>query len=76
MSNTSNSPRSGGVGIITVLLIVFVTLKLTGLIDWSWWWVLSPLWGPFVLIGTFLILYGIFAFLMAVYNEVQRQKSL
>ena len=31
----------GGIGIIAV---VFVVLKLTGVIDWSWWWVLSPLW--------------------------------
>jgi membrane protein YdbS with pleckstrin-like domain len=28
----------------TVLLVVFVVLKLTGNVDWSWWWVLSPLW--------------------------------
>lgn len=35
-------------GIITV---VFVTLKLTGVIDWSWWWVLSPLWIGFIIWG-------------------------
>lgn len=29
-----------------VLLIVFITLKLTGLVDWSWWWVMAPLWIP------------------------------
>lgn len=28
-----------------VLGIVFIVLKLTGYIDWSWWWVLSPFWG-------------------------------
>lgn len=27
-----------------VLLIVFIILKLIGVINWSWWWVLSPLW--------------------------------
>jgi uncharacterized protein (DUF983 family) len=27
-----------------ILLIVFIVLKLTGVIAWSWWWVLSPLW--------------------------------
>lgn len=31
-------------GLTGVLLVVFVVLKLTGLIDWSWWWVLSPIW--------------------------------
>jgi hypothetical protein len=30
--------------IATIVTIVFLILKLTGVIDWSWWWVLSPLW--------------------------------
>lgn len=34
----------------TLLLIVFITLKLCGVIAWSWWWVLSPLWLPFILL--------------------------
>lgn len=42
----SASSESGGVGYFTVLLIVFVVLKLTGTIAWSWWWVLSPFWIP------------------------------
>lgn len=33
-----------GVGITTVLFIVFLVLKLVGVINWSWWWVTSPLW--------------------------------
>lgn len=28
----------------SMLLLIFITLKLTGNIDWSWWWVLSPAW--------------------------------
>lgn len=31
-----------------LLLAAFIVLKLTGVIDWSWWWVLSPLWIPIV----------------------------
>ncbi len=31
------------------LLLIFVAFKLSGLIDWSWWWVLSPLWIPLVI---------------------------
>lgn len=42
MSN-SNSSR-GGVSCLGVFLIVFVVLKFTGGIDWSWWLVLTPLW--------------------------------
>jgi hypothetical protein len=32
--------------ILTILFVVFLVLKLTGNIDWSWWWVTSPLWLP------------------------------
>ena len=41
MSTTSSS---NGIGFTGLLTIVFVVLKLLGKIDWSWWWVLSPLW--------------------------------
>jgi hypothetical protein len=34
----------------TLLFIVFLILKLTGNIDWSWWWVTSPLWIPLALL--------------------------
>lgn len=34
-----------------ILLVVFIILKLTNNIDWSWWWVLSPLWIPFAFIA-------------------------
>jgi uncharacterized membrane protein YtjA (UPF0391 family) len=30
----------------TILFFIFMTLKLTGHIDWSWWWVTAPLWIP------------------------------
>ena len=39
---TNNS--SSGIGFIGLLTILFIGLKLTGHITWSWWWVLSPLW--------------------------------
>lgn len=35
---------SGGIGLTGLLTVVFITLKLTHYIDWSWWWVLCPLW--------------------------------
>ena len=40
----SEKSKSNGLGILAVLQIVFLVLKLTGLIDWSWWLVLVPLW--------------------------------
>lgn len=36
--------KSGGIGFVGVLQITFVVLKLCKVIDWSWWWVLSPIW--------------------------------
>ena len=54
----SSSSSSSGIGFIGLLTIAFIVLKLTGFIDWSWWWVLSPLWIsaiPFVLFFAFLI---------------------
>lgn len=42
MSNNNSS--SSGLGLFSVLTIVFVVLKLIGVISWSWWWVLSPAW--------------------------------
>jgi hypothetical protein len=40
----NSSKSSGGIGFMGLLTIVFITLKLIGKIDWSWWWVLSPIW--------------------------------
>src|SRR3990167_833724 len=42
----SSNTRSGGVSLPLVLFVVFLVLKLTDLINWSWWWVTSPLWIP------------------------------
>ena len=32
-----------------LIFIIFLILKLTGVIDWSWWWVTSPIWIPFAM---------------------------
>ena len=42
--NENNNTVSGGIGFGGVLQIVFIVLKLLGVINWSWVWVLSPLW--------------------------------
>ena len=36
--------KNNGIGIADVITVSFILLKLTGNIDWSWWWVLSPIW--------------------------------
>ena len=44
----------GGVGLLGV---VFVTLKLLGIITWSWWWVTAPFWGGLLILIVLLILW-------------------
>jgi hypothetical protein len=56
MSDTQS--YNGGIGFGGLLAIVFITLKLLGIISWSWWWVLSPIWIPFLLI-MFIILIAV-----------------
>lgn len=48
----------------SLLTILFIGLKLTGYITWSWWWVLSPIWIPFVIAILFTIIAWLFARLM------------
>jgi hypothetical protein len=44
-----NKETSGGISFNMILFLIFLVLKLTGHIDWSWWWVTSPLWIGIVL---------------------------
>lgn len=41
---SSSSSSSSGIGFTGLLTVAFIVLKLTGIINWSWWWVLSPVW--------------------------------
>ena len=63
MSDTQQV-TSGGFGLSTVVFIVFLILKLTNTIDWSWWWVTSPLWitaGFAIIVLLIVLLIAIFA---------------
>ena len=58
MSKDKSVSYSGGIGFTGLLTIVFVTLKLTGRINWSWWWVLLPSWGPIAIaLGTVIVVF-------------------
>jgi len=65
MSNTQQVTTNGGFGLGTVLFIVFLILKLTNTIDWSWWWVTSPLWIP----AGFLIIVLLIILLIAMFSS-------
>lgn len=43
-NRNQTTTASGGIGATGLLGIAFIVLKLCGVIDWSWWWVLSPYW--------------------------------
>ena len=47
--------RSGGIGFLEALLLLFIGLKLTGHVAWSWWWVMAPLWAPVSLFGVLVL---------------------
>lgn len=53
--SSSSSGGGGGIGFSGLLTIVFIVLKLTGYIAWSWWWVLSPAW---ISVLVFLLILG------------------
>lgn len=55
-SSSSSSSSSGGIGFGGLLTIAFIVLKLTHVINWSWLWVLSPLWIGFAFWLVFVVL--------------------
>lgn len=58
-----------GPNFLGLLTIVFITLKLTGYIAWSWWWVLSPIWIGFAVAMGLIVIVFLFAFLWAWITE-------
>lgn len=61
---------SSGIGLGGAIFIVFLVLKLTGTIDWSWWWVTAPIWTPIVLAVIAFAIYVVYAVCM-----VKKRKS-
>lgn len=54
--------EDNGIGLGTILFVVFLVLKLTETIDWSWWWVTAPLWIP---VGLVLVI-AIISFVISI----------
>lgn len=46
MNNERNNATAGGIGFCGLLTVAFIVLKLTDVINWSWLWVLAPIWIP------------------------------
>lgn len=62
MKESNNNVTTGGITAVDVLQIVFIVLKLCGVIKWSWWLVLMPLWislGIGIIAITIFVIYGV-----------------
>lgn len=55
-----NKNTGSGLGLLDVILVVNIVLKLIGVINWSWWVVLWPLWVSIAIIIIFIIIVKVF----------------
>ena len=55
MNNERKNTTAGGIGFCGLLAVAFIVLKLTGVINWSWLWVLAPIWIPTAIIVIVLV---------------------
>lgn len=51
-----NSAVSTSTNFLSNLFLLFLGLKLAGFIDWSWWWVFTPIWAPALLVGIITVI--------------------
>ena len=65
----SDSKSSGGFNVLGLLGVVFVTLKLCKVIDWSWWWVTAPFWGGVALVLVVVIIAWLMGTALLVYER-------
>ena len=54
-TNSNTTSTTSGVSFLGLLTIAFIVLKLTHVIDWSWWWVLSPILIPIGIVIVILV---------------------
>lgn len=70
---SENKSNSNGISFPGLLTILFICLKLTGYIDWSWWWVLSPLWGGLALAIVLIVIAMVIRLLLVVFARIRRK---
>lgn len=67
--STESKASSGGVGFGGLLFLLFLTLKLTHVIDWSWWWVTAPLWGGVAIFLGAILIVAIGAAIVTIFSK-------
>ena len=65
MSNAKSTVTVGGTSFLNLLFLVFLVLKLTNVITWSWWWVTAPLWIPLAIVIVCLMIVFVCAIIAA-----------
>lgn len=71
MKDDNNSKTAGGgIGFSGLLGILFIALKLCGVINWSWWWVLAPFWIPVALIIVIILMAVVVGIITGSYREL------
>lgn len=78
MTNNNNSGETkvvsgGSASLSTILGVVFIILKLTGIISWSWVWVLAPFWIPLALVALILIIVAVIAIIAGIIGFISNR---
>jgi hypothetical protein len=73
MSNSNSS--SSGIGVCGLLGVLFVGLKLGGVITWSWWWVTLPFWGGLACLAVFFIGCGLLYLVCIIAESINKKTN-
>ena len=68
-SNEKSVTVMGGIGFLDALFLVFLVLKLTKVIDWSWWWITASLWGQ---VALFIVILVVVTIVLTVFRIIDR----
>jgi len=69
MNETGKVTVSSGFSLGTVLFLIFLVLKLTKTITWSWWWITAPLWIPWAILLSIVAVILLIGLIAAVFNN-------
>lgn len=75
LKSNNNAQTVPAVSFEGALALVFIVLKLTGVIDWKWVWVLSPFWVPLVVFVLFFGVVVLVAAMQVIYEHAQKRKG-
>ena len=75
MSKQVENYSGGGLGLFTVLGLIFIVLKLVGSIDWPWIWVLAPFWIPIALVLGIVVLTIIIVGIASIFSSNDEEED-